>query len=303
VRIGVSATSRNLDEVIAQARSLEADGFSSLWFGSPILGDPLAGMAVVGRETTTLELGTSVVQTYPCHPLLQANRAASVANAMGRSVTLGIGPSHKSLVTGIYGLSYDHPGRSTEEYATILSGLLRGEIVNFDGADWTAHSMRPVELSHPVPLLLSAMSPRLLRIAGEQASGTITFLAQAAALDSHIVPKIRAAAAAAGRPEPRVVAGLPVAVHDDEGEARAAIGGSMAGIFDNEPNYQRVLAAGGYDGTAAAAIVGNERSVRRQLQALIDAGATDIWASPFPVGDDRQASLRRTRDTLQELLG
>src|SRR4249920_657725 len=100
MRIGLAATSKDLDEIVAQARSMEEDGFASLWFGNSILGDPLAGMAVVGRETSTLELGTSVLQTYPCHPLLQANRAASVANAIGRSFTLGIGPSHAPLVEG-----------------------------------------------------------------------------------------------------------------------------------------------------------------------------------------------------------
>jgi F420-dependent oxidoreductase-like protein len=221
---------------------------------------------------------------------------------MGRGLALGIGASHESQVTGIYGLGYDHPGRNTEEYATILAALLRGESVNFDGVDWTTHAARPIELSQPVSLLLAAMAPRMLRVAGAIADGTITFLAQAAALESHIVPKIRAAAATAGRGEPRVIAGLPVAVHDDEGEARAAIAGSMGGIFDALPNYQRVLAAGGCDRTADAAIVGDKRSVQRQLQRLIDAGATDIWASPFPVGNDPQGSLRRTRDALMELL-
>jgi F420-dependent oxidoreductase-like protein len=301
VRIGLPATSDDLDVIIAQARSLEADGFSSLWFGGGILGDPLAGMTVVGRETTTLELGTSVLQTYPCHPLLQANRAASVTNAIGRSFTLGIGPSHAPLVEGMYGMSYQHPGRSTEEYTEILAPLLRGEPVDFDGEDWSAHSPG-VKLSHPVPLLLSAMSPRMLRIAGELAQGTVTFLAQARALETHVVPRIRAAAAAAGRPEPRVVAGVQLAVHDDVSEVHAAAD-ARATILDPLPNYQRILAASGYRRTADAAIGGDEKAVKRQLQDLVDAGATDIWACPIPVGDDPESSVRRTMDTLRELLG
>jgi F420-dependent oxidoreductase-like protein len=301
MRIGLPATAPTVEAVIAQARSMEADGFSSLWFGSPILHDPLVGMAIVGRETSRLELGTSVLQTYPCHPLLQANRAASVTNAIGRSFTLGIGPSHAPLINGVYGMDYDHPGQNTEEYTQILGQLLRGEAVDFDGSEWCTHSPG-VQVSHPVPLLLSAMAPRMLRIAGAHADGTITFLAQAKALESHVVPTIRAAAAAAGRPEPRVVAGLPVAVHDDEGEARAVVAATTARIFDPLPNYRRIMAAAGHDGTADVAIVGDERSVKRQLQALIDAGATDIWANPFAAGDDRDASLRRTMDTLREVL-
>ena len=301
MRIGLAATSKDVDEIVAQARAMEADGFTSLWFGNPILGDPLAGMAVVGRETSTLELGTSVLQTYPCHPLLQANRAVSVANAIGRSFTLGIGPSHAELVSGMYGLPYDHPGRNTEEYTAILAALLRGERVDVDGADWSAHGGLNVELAHPVSLMLSAMSPRLLRIAGELADGTITFLANARALETEIVPRIRAAASAAGRPEPRVVAGIPVVVHDDADEARAAYARTAA-VFDPLPNYQRVVGLGGASGAADVLITGDEPSVQRQLQELFDAGATDVWTGITAVGDDPGASRRRTLDALRELL-
>jgi F420-dependent oxidoreductase-like protein len=301
MRIGLPATASTVEEIITQARSMEADGFTSLWFGSPILCDPLAGMAIVGRETSTLELGTSILQTYPCHPLLQANRAASVANAIGRSITLGLGPSHAPLVEGMYGLSYDRPGRNTEEYVEIISRLLRREPVDFTGAEWSAHSPG-IQLTQPVPVLLAAMSPRLLRIAGSLADGTITFLAQAKALETHVVPLIQAAAAAAGRPEPRIVAGIPVAVHDDVSEVRATVAATTAPIFDSLPNYRRILEAGGHDGTADAAIAGDEQSVKHQLQLLLDAGATDIWATPIAVGDDKVASRRRTLDTLRELL-
>jgi F420-dependent oxidoreductase-like protein len=301
VRIGLPVkTDQTLDQIIDQARWMEADGFSSLWFGNGILGDPLAGMAIVGRETSTLELGTSVLQTYPCHPLLQANRAASVANAIGRGIALGVGPSHRELVSGMYGLSYDHPGRNTEEYTQILARLLRGEAVDFAGEDWSAHAP-PIALSHPVPLLLSAMSPRLLRIAGELADGTITFLAQAKALETVIVPRITAAAVAAGRPAPRVIVGLPVCVTDDPDAARASYA-PRAAILDPLPNYQRIVAAGGFERAADVAIIGDEEAVKAQIRALFDAGATDLWPGPIVVGDDPDASLRRTLDVLRELL-
>jgi F420-dependent oxidoreductase-like protein len=301
MRIGLGAKGNDLEQIVAEAKAMEADGFSSLWFGNGILGDPLVGLAIVGRETSTLELGTAVLQTYPCHPLLQANRAASVANAMGRGFTLGIGPSHRELIEGLYGLPYERPGQNTEEYTQILGQLLRDDAVDFDGGEWRTHSPG-VRAEHPVPLLLSAMSPRLLRIAGELTDGTVTFLAGAKALETHIVPRIRAAAAAAGRPEPRVIAGLPVAVHDDLDEVKAALA-SRAAILDPLPNYQRILALGGVERTVDIAITGDEKAVQRQLQDLIDAGATDVWAGPLGVGDDPASSLRRTMDTLRELVG
>ncbi len=96
-----------------------------------------------------------------------------------------------------------------------------------------------------------------------------------------------------------------MAVHDDIAEARAAAAGT-AQSYAGLPNYQRVLDAGGLGTPAEAALVGDERSVRAELNALLDAGATDIWAATFPVGhdrDDRVASLRRTNDLLRELVG
>jgi F420-dependent oxidoreductase-like protein len=301
VRIGLPVkTNVTLDEVVVQARWMEAEGFSSMWFGNSIFGDPLVAMAVVGRETSTLELGTSVLQTYPCHPLLQANRAASLANAIGRGFALGIGPSHAELVSGMYGLSYEHPGRNTEEYAQIVARLLRGEPVDFDGLDWSTHAPA-ITIDHPVPLLLSAMSPRLLRIAGEIADGTITFLAQTKALEAVIVPRITAAAAAAGRPAPRVIVGLPVCVTDDIDAARAAFA-PLAAILDPLPNYQRIVAAGGYERAVDVAIIGDEQAVKGQIRALFDAGATDLWSGPIVFGDDPDTSLRRTLDVLRELL-
>ena len=168
--------------------------------------------------------------------------------------------------------------------------------------DWTAHTGgRTVALAHPVPVLVSALGPRLLRVAGALADGTVLWMAPARAIETHVAPKIHAAAEQAGRPEPRIVAGLPVAVHGDESEARsAAVAASI--MYSGMANYQRILDKGGANSPADAAIVGDEQAVRRQLQSLLDAGATDIWAAVFPVGDDRAASTRRTKDLLRELV-
>ena len=304
MRIGLTGGAATADKMIEQAQQAEADGFTSLWYASTVAGDPLVAIALAGRATARIELGTAVLQTYPCHPLLQANRASSVVNAIGRAgFTLGIGPSHESIVRDVLGMSYDHPGRSTEEYATILAGLLRGESVDFDGDDWSAHSAgRMTQPEHPVPVLISALGPRLLRVAGQIADGTVLWMAPLRAIAEHIAPRIHAAAEAAGRPSPRIVAGLPIVVHDDVAEARAAQA-AVATAYVDMPNYQRVLELGGAANPGDAAIVGNEAAVTKQLQALLDAGATDIWAAIYPVGDDKRASMRRTRELLMGLVG
>lgn len=304
MRIGLPGGGRTVDRMIEQARRAEADGFASLWYAGNIGGDPLVAMALAGRATERIELGTAVLQTYPTHPMAMAWRAGSVAAAVGRpGFTLGVGPSHQPVIEGAYGLSYEHPGRHTEEYVQILAPLLRGEGVAFDGEDFRVRLAgfgNPP--AHPIPLLVSALAPRLLRVAGTHADGTVTWMANAKAIEVLIAPRLREAAAAAGRPEPRIVAGLPVAVvgSGEEDEARG-VAAELFAAYGTLPNYRRVLDAGGLTGPADAVIVGDEASVTSQIENLFAAGATDLWAAPFPVGDDRSASRARTRAVLKEL--
>ena len=306
MRIGLTGGGATVDAVVRQAEQAEADGFTSLWYASVVTGDPVVAMALAGRATSSIELGTAVLQTYPCHPLLQANRVASAVDAIGRpGLTLGIGPSHEPVIRGVFGLGYDHPGRSTEDYVRILTAALRGEAVDVDGDDWSAHTAGPAAAPpHPVPVLVSALGPRLLRVAGELADGTVLWMAPARAVETHVAPRVHAAAAAAGRPAPRIVAGLPVAVHDDEAAARSAVVGYST-AYAGMANYQRILEIGDTATPADAALVGDEKAVEAQLQALLDAGATDVWAAVVPVGADRdarKASSRRTTDLLRSLV-
>jgi alkanesulfonate monooxygenase SsuD/methylene tetrahydromethanopterin reductase-like flavin-dependent oxidoreductase (luciferase family) len=175
--------------------------------------------------------------------------------------------------------------------------------VHHDGEDFRVRAAgRAAAPPHPVSLLVSALAPRLLRVAGEHTDGTILWMGNARAVESLVAPRLHAAAEAAGRPAPRIVAGLPVAVVDDEAEGRNAAAAQFA-MYGQLPNYQRILEAGGAAGPADAAIVGDEKSVAAQLEALVDAGATDVWAAPFAVGDDRAGSRRRTRELLASLVG
>uniref|UniRef100_A0A5Q5CNJ5 Luciferase family protein n=1 Tax=Mycobacterium sp. (strain JLS) TaxID=164757 RepID=A0A5Q5CNJ5_MYCSJ len=305
MRIGLTGGGSSVDKIVAQAQRAEADGFSSLWYASAVGGDPLVAMAIAGRATSAIELGTAVLQTYPCHPLLQANRVAAAANAMGRpGLTLGLGPSHEPIVRDVLGLSYDHPVRNTREYLQIVTALLSGAEVDFDGTDWSTHSAgRMAALDHRVPVLLSALSPRMLGIAAEFADGVVLWMASVSAIAARIAPLLREAANAQGKPAPRIVAGLPVAVHDDADEARVAIS-ATASSYERMTNYQKIIRAGGGERAADVGIVGDEGAVARQLAELIDAGATDVWAQPVAVGADRaqlSASLNRTRGLLSEL--
>jgi F420-dependent oxidoreductase-like protein len=304
MRIGLLGAGSTADRIVEQAKRAEADGFTSMWYPSATGGgDPLAAIALAGRATSGIELGTAVLVTYACHPVLQANRAIATASALGTPgrFTLGVGPSHRVVIDRL-GLSYDTPGRHTDEYVQILTGLLRGEQVSFTGQEFRVEA-GPLPLlldGAEIPVLVAALAPRLLRVAGAYTAGTSLWMANARSIEQHVAPRIRKAAADAGRPAPRIVAGLPVAVHDDVAEARSVAAKQFA-VYGELPNYQRILAHGGVTGPAEAAIVGDEDSVARQIRALFEAGATDVSAAPFPVGDDARASRARTRALLAGL--
>jgi F420-dependent oxidoreductase-like protein len=302
MKIGLNGGAGTVDRMVEQAVQTEEEGFSSLWYPSAVAGDPLVAMALAGRATTTLELGTAVLQTYTSHPALMANRVLAVASAMGRNgFTLGIGPSHEVVIEGSFGISYANVGRHTEEYVTILTQLLHGEAVEFRGDDFEVRLGAPATAAGVVvPVLVAALARRLLRVAGAVADGTILWMANARAVATHVTPLIRDAAESAGRDAPRIVAGLPVAVHDNVDEAREAAA-KQFGFYGGLPNYRRILDLGGAEEPADAAIVGDEAAVTAQIEAMFEAGATDMWASVFPVGDDRNGSRTRTRKLLQEL--
>jgi F420-dependent oxidoreductase-like protein len=304
MRIGLTGGGTTADRIVSQASRAEADGFTSIWYpGAVGAGDPLPAMTLAGRATSAIELGTAVLQTYPCHPVLQASRASAVVSAIGAPgrFTLGVGPSHQSFVEDRLGLSYDRPGQHTDEYVQILAGLLRGEQVSFEGSQFRVDAgPLPLLDGAQIPVLVAALGSRLLRVAGSYAAGTILWMANATAIETHVAPKLRKAAADAGRPAPRIVAGLPVAVHDDVAEARS-VAAHQFRVYGELPNYQRILARGAIAGPAEAVIVGDEDSVAAQVRALFEAGATDLWAAPFPVGDDAAASRARTRALLAGL--
>jgi F420-dependent oxidoreductase-like protein len=304
LRIGISGGGATVDRLVDQAVQAEEDGFTTVWYAGGGGGlDPLLAMALAGRATSRIEVGSSIVQTYPRHPVLMAQQAASVVRAIGDStrVTLGIGVSHQMVIENAYGLDYGTNARHLREYLTVLGGLLRDGSVRVTGEEYSAAADLPDRPDPTLRVLVAALAPKALASAGELADGTITWMANARAVQDLIAPRLGEAAAAAGRPAPRLVAGLPVAVTDDPDAAREVAARQFA-IYGMLPNYQRVLAAGGISSPAEAAIVGTEDQVAGAIGDLVDAGVTDVWAAPFPVGDDRRASRERTRALLRSLV-
>lgn len=289
-------------EIVSAAASVERDGFESFWMPQIFGPDALIGLALAGRETSAIELGTSVVPVYGRHPVALAQQALTVQSACDGRLALGIGLSHQPVVESMWGLSYERPAVHMREYLAVLLPLLREGRATFSGDVFRVNAMAQVKDATPPKVLIAALAPVMLRLAAEQTDGTVTWMCGVKTIETHIAPRINAAAEKAGRPAPRVCVALPIAVTDDAAAARERVGQTFA-MYGTLVNYQRVLAKEGNAGPADVAIVGTENEVEAQLRALAAAGATDFVAAILPVGDKPDESYARTRALLKGLVG
>jgi len=289
-----------MDELVKEAQEALDQGFSSYWMPQVFGLDALTALAVIGREVPDIELGTSVIPTYPRHPMMLAGQALTTQKASNGRLALGIGLSHQIVVESMWGLSFDKPVRHMREYLSILRPLLYGESVSFRGESLSASGGLTVQNAHGAPpILVAALGTQMLNVTGRLADGTITWMTGPATLAEHTVPTLRSAAAAAGRPEAvRVVAGLPVCVTDDAAEARGRAAQVFA-IYGQLPSYRAMLDREGAGGPADVALVGDAATVRSGIERLAESGATDFLAAEFGTSDSERS---RTRDLLRSLL-
>jgi F420-dependent oxidoreductase-like protein len=172
----------------------------------------MTAIALAGQATDRIEIGTAVMPIQTRHPIAMAQQALTTQVVCQGRFTLGLGPSHDWIVTGQLGLPYDRPAQLVRDYLDVLNVALAGPgAVDVENGGFRVHS--PMDVSDgSVPVVVAALGPAMLRIAGERASGTVLWMADERAIGEHVVPRITAAAADAGRPAPRVIAGVPVAV-------------------------------------------------------------------------------------------
>ena len=286
----------DLPTLIELGKRIEAAGLDTAWIAHILL-DSATAAAALGGVTERIEIGTAVIPTPSRHPFAMATQAATVQQACGGRFTLGIGLSHKMMIEGVLGLSFDRPVLQTREYLDVLVPMLRGELVDYQGELYATHAFSAIPFGTPVEVLVAALGPQMLRVAGAHAGGTITWASGLKTLDGHIVPTLRSAARAAGRPEPRVVAGFPVVVTNDAEAARA---GAVAtfGHYKPIPSYRAMLDREGVEGVEDLAVAGDEADVRKQLARLEEVGVTDLCVFPFAADE---GSVDRTIDLLGDI--
>ena len=307
MRIGLFAGAlelmRDVAERLHRISDAERDGFDSYWLPQHFGADMLTVIAMAGMQTHRIELGTAVVPTYPRHPVALAQQALTAQVAAGGRLTLGIGVSHRSTIEDWLGLSYSRPARHMEEYLSVLRPLLNESGVDFTGREFRVAGELQIPDADMVscPVVMAALGPRMLEIAGRLADGAVTWMTGPATLRDHVIPRLREAAAAADNPEPRVCVGMPIAVTDHSERARARAD-RLFQHYAALPSYRAMLEREGVDSPGGVAIVGDEAEVEDKLRYLADIGATDLLATVFPV-DGSQTSATRTRALLQSMVG
>lgn len=296
---GGSINDGTIDDIVEEARRAEADGFASYWVPNIFGHDALTALAVVGREVPRIELGTSVVPTFPRHPSAIAQQCLTVSAACQGRLTLGIGLSHQVVIENMLGLSYDKPLRHIRDYLSILGPLSRNEPVRYQGEAYSTNMAITAKGAPPFGIVVAALGPQMLKATAELADGTITWCTGPKTLADHVIPTITQAAEAADRPAPRVIVGLPVCVTDDVAGARERAA-KIFEVYGQLPSYRAMLDREGVAGPEGIAITGSESEVVERIQALADIGVTEFAGSEFPGNPDEAAA---TRAALKKAIG
>jgi len=292
----------------ADARWAEEAGLSSVWIPQiPDEFDALTAVTLAAVATTTIEIGTAVVPVQPRHPVALAQQVLSVQAVCQGRLALGLGVSHHWIIDEMMGLAYEHPVATMRCYLDVLDQALSGPgRVDVENELFCVHNPLDITDVAPTTVLLAALGPQMLRLAGERADGTSLWMADERAIADHVVPALTAAADDAGRPAPRVVAGVPVCLcADDQVDVAVARANRLLAEAEVSPNYQRLLDHGDARSVGEILAAGSEASIERRLRRFAESGVTDLSVRVLPIGDGRDellASLRRTRELLAALV-
>ncbi|MCU1486005.1 MAG: Coenzyme F420-dependent N10-methylene tetrahydromethanopterin reductase-like protein [Actinomycetia bacterium] len=293
MRIGTVVDAKDLDSAVAGVKAAADEGFASAWFTQMFSFDAVTVCTVAGREVPGIELGTAVVPTFPRHPVALAMQAVTASLASGGRFALGIGLSHQMVIEGMLGMSYEKPARHMREYLEVLVPLLREGKVDHDGDVYKVHAPVDSMGAPPPPVLVAALGPAMLRVTGELADGTITWMTGPKTLADHIVPSLTKAA---GGRDVRVVAALRTCVTDDPDDARERTGQAIA-FYGHLPSYRAMLDREGAAEPKDVSIIGDEEHVAATVRGLADIGVTDFVAVPAGTPEE----LARTRKLLTSL--
>lgn len=297
MRIGYNGggAHRRLDDIVGEAQRAAKDGFAAYWLSQIMGPDSLTALAVVGSAVPGIEVGTSIVPIFGRHPFVLASQALTAQAACRGRLVLGIGTSHQLIVEGVLGESYQRAYTRLEETLDALIPLLAGEAASVDGREVTVHGAVDIE-ADPPSILVAALGPRSLALAGRRTDGVTLWMVGPRTVAEHVVPRVREAAAAASRPSPRVLAGVPVCVTDDVAQARATAAAKLA-IYGHLPAYRAMLEREGFSGPEDLLLAGSAAEIEEKIEIYAGAGVTDMRIAPLC---PNEADTEATRDFLRD---
>ncbi|MET9605935.1 LLM class F420-dependent oxidoreductase [Streptomyces sp. NPDC006512] len=301
VALHTTGPENQIDATVRLAREAAAAGLRSAWFGQTFGADSPQLAAIVGREVPDLQVGTSAVPVFGRHPLIVSSQAQTAQAATHGRYHLGLALGTKLLTEGGFGIPFERPVARLREFLTALRQLTDTGTADFHGELLTATTPIPARVPGAeagVPLLVAAMGPQALRVSGELADGVLPYLAGPRALAGHIVPAVTAAAEAAGRPAPRIVALVHGVVTDDVDSVREKATEQLA-FYEQIPSYARAVELSGGRRASDVAVIGDEKTVAAEVRRYRDAGATEVVFSGTDLAGE--ADRLRTWALLGEL--
>ena len=294
--IGADGTKESINDVVGLGKEIEAAGLDHVWIANIFSYDAITTLALIGRETSRVRLGTAVTPTYPRHPGALAQQAMTTAAATDNRFTLGIGLSHQVVIENMFGLSYDKPAKHMREYLNVLMPLLRGETVSYQGEQYTVQGLTlDIPVATELPVVVAALGPAMIKLTAELADGTNTWMVGPKTMEEHIIPSFQAA----GRLDPAIVAGMPIVLTTNVDQAKEKIAQDLT-VYGQLPSYRAMLDREGAAGPADIAIVGDENQLRGQIKRFQDLGVTDFNAA---IMDTEDGAYARTLEFLGSING
>jgi F420-dependent oxidoreductase-like protein len=303
MKIGINAAGlsqrASIESFRNDARACAEAGFSSYWLAEhPLIGfDSMTAIAAIASDVPDIEIGTAIVPTFPRHPLTLAGQALTTNQALGGRFCLGVGLSHEALLAPM-GISFEgKPIRHLREYLSILMPLLDEGKVSFNGETLSCNAQLLGTPGEKPCVVVAALGPQALKVAGTRTDGTTLAWTGPRTIAEHIVPRIGEAAAAAGKPSPRIIASLPVGVTDQPEKLRGFVD-ETASMYKSLPSYQAMFAREGVSGPSELTIAGSSNEVEDAIYRLQQAGVTDF--APSVMGNTREERTA-TRELLATL--
>ncbi|MCZ6545397.1 MAG: LLM class flavin-dependent oxidoreductase [Chloroflexi bacterium] len=294
-----------IDAIVAADQA----GLDTAWLtvGGPAP-DPFAVFAAAAQRAERINLGTSIVPTFPRHPIATAQGAMTVDQIAPGRLKLGVGPSHKGPVESMWGIPFVKPLSHLREYVTILNALLGQGEVDFDGDIIQAHAR--IAAPTQVSVMIAALREKAFHLSGELTDGGISWMAPLPYIRDVAAPAQQAGANAAGRPKPAMVVHTPIVVSENR-EAILAAARRQFGFYQRMPYYSQMLLDAGYEEAAgkdfsdrmidALVISGSANEVADRVRALPEFGVDEMLAALVELGDADPDAADRTLALLGEL--